>query len=353
MRFQVLAASLTWLTLTLAAPADTFVLKDGSKLDGVILHEDATTYSLEVQITQSIKDERKITKADVVKVEREDPSQAAFAALCHVTPTPDALRAAEYAPKMRLVEEFLRDYPTSSHVKAAEAILATLQSEARAVGAGAIKINRLIVAAADYKANQYELDAVLRAAKIRQWVKESMMLAALRAFAEMDKDFRNTTAYTELVPWMQQVIPAYLEEVSQSLATLETRTKERNLGLERMAPIDRRSTETAIQQENAAIEAQFKRETAAQTGWVTVDPFFKPALDATLAFAKQELARLAATKSAPQVDGGKIFREAWILIQGHSEPAKVIQAITAAKAALVPPRYLTLLEIASGNLATH
>ena len=346
LRFQALAASLAWLTLTGAAPADTFVLKDGTKLDGVVLHEDATTYSLEIKITKSIKDERQIAKADVVKIERADPGQVAFAALRNLTPTPDALTAEEYAFKMRLVEKFLRDYPTSSNVKDAKAILATLQSEAQAIGAGTIKLNGMIIVAAEYKSNQYDLDAVVQAAKIRKLVKESKTLEALRAFAEMDKDFRNTTAYTELVPLMQQVITAYLAEVGQSLATHEARTKARNLGLERMSTMDRRISETAILQENAAIDAQFKRETAAQTGWVSVYPFFKPSLDATLAFAKQELTRLAATKSAPPVDGGKIFRDAMVLIQGHGDPAKITAAISAAKTALVPPRYLTILESA-------
>ena len=344
-----LAASLGWLGLTIPAPADTFVLKGGTKLDGVILHEDATTYTLEVKITKGIKDERQIPKADVLKIEREDPSQAAFAALRNLTPTPDVLSAEEYTPKIRRVKNFLRDYPTSSRVADAKKILETLQSEAQEIGAGAIKLNGKIVADAQYKSNQYELDAVARAAKIRKRVMESKTLQALRAFSEMDKDFRNTSAYAGLVPRMQQVIASYIDEVGQSLATLDARLKVRTLGLERMSTMDRRSTETAIRQENAAIEAQFKKETDAKIGWVTVDPFFKPSMDATLAFAKLELTRLAATKSAPAVDGGKSFRDALALIQSHGDPAKVAPAITAAKTALVPPRYLTILEAAAAG----
>lgn len=347
LRIHSLAASLAWLVLTVPAPADTFVLKNGTKLDGVILHEDATTYTLEVKITKSIKDERKIAKADVVTIEREEPGKAAFAALRNLIPTPDALTAAEYAPKIRLVEKFLRDHPTSSQAKEAQAILATLQSEAQLIGAGALKLNGMIVATAEYQSNQYNLDAVVQAAKIRKLVRESKTLQALRAFTEMGKDFRNTTAYTDLIPLMQQVITAYMDETGQALDTFEARNKAHQLGLERMPTMDRRSTEAAIQQENAAIEAQFTRETTAQTGWVTVYPLFKPSLDATMIFAKQELARLAAAKSAPAVDGGKTFREALALIQGHGAPASITAAITAAKTALLPQRYLAILEAAA------
>ena len=351
MQLPSLSVSLGLLAFTFPAAADTFVLKNGSKVEGVILHEDATTYTLEVMVTKSIKDERAVAKADVVKIEREDPGQKTFAAIGALTPTPDALTAEEYAQMIRKTEKFLRDYPTSLKSKAAMAILATLKVEANEVLAGGIKLNGKIIPSEERAANRYAIDALVQKAKILRLVNESNSLQALRAFSEMNKDFRNTTAYSELVPLMQQVITSYMQEIGQSLATLEARIKEQNVGLERMSTVDRHSTETAIQQQNAAIEAQFKKESDAKTGWVTVYPLFKPSLEATLTFAKQELVRLAATKSTPVVDGGRIFRDTLALIQSHGDPAKVAPEIKAARTAMVPQRYIAILEAAAAGNA--
>ncbi len=346
------AALLCLLAIAMPVTADTLVLRDGSQVDGVILHEDATSYTLEVQITKSIKDERTVAKKLVATIVRSDPSQSAFAALAQLTPVPDAQSRDEYTRRIHAVEKFLHDHPATSHVPQAQAILATLQVEASAIAAGAIKLNGLIVNPADYQANQYDLDSLVEMGRVRQLVGKAEVVQALRAFNRMGEDFRNTAAYLELIPQMQQVITSYMNEVGQSLATLDARTKERAQGLERMSATDRRSTELAIRQETAAVEGLFKTETAAKSPWVTIHPFFKPSLDATMVFAKQELARLSAIRSAPVVDAGKSFRDALTVARSHADPAQMPPAIDAATKAMVAPRYLAILQSTAAQ-ATH
>ncbi len=139
-------------------------------------------------------------------------------------------------------------------------------------------------------------------------------------------------------------------EVGQSLASFEARVKERNVGLDRMPLADRRLTENAIREETAELEARFKKEKDAKLDWVTIHPFFKPSLEDTMTFAKQELARLSAVKNEPVVDGGKAFRDAMTLVQSKADAAEITAAIAAAKTAMVPERYLAMLEAgAPGN----
>jgi len=347
----VMATTLWLLALISPLAADTFVLKDGSKVDGVILRQDATTYTLEVKIGKSIKDERVVAKANVVQVVRPAPSLAAFAAVRQLLPTPDLLTAADYAHRIHTVEKFVRDYPTSGQLQEAQACLSALKAEAKEVLAGGVKLNGKIVPSAERAANRYAVDAQVQKLKILKWSSEGNALQALRAFAAMEQNFRNVTAYTELVPRILPLITAYLSEAGQSLATLEARVHARKLGLERMPAMDRRDTENAIRQENSALEAQFKKESTAKIGWVTTHPYFKPSLDATVAFAKSELVRLAAIKNPPEVDGGKAYRDAWTLIQAHGDPSQVAAALAAAKAALVPERYLAILEATAAGKA--
>ena len=91
MKIRPITASLWILALTLPAVADTFFLKDGTTMEGKILRQDATAYFVEVNVTKSIKDERSIAKADVVKVEREQPDLIAFVELSKLIPAPDLL----------------------------------------------------------------------------------------------------------------------------------------------------------------------------------------------------------------------------------------------------------------------
>lgn len=344
MKTHPFVTTVCFLTLALPLAADTFILKDGTKLEGSVLREDATSYVLEVMITKSIKDERTIAKTDVQKVEREQPDLTAFEAIKELVPAPDLLTSGDYDKRIATVEKFLSDHRGSSKAKDAREMLTTLKNEANEVLAGGVKLNGKIVPASEYRANAYEIDARIQVAKIRALVKGSQTLAALRLFVEFDRDFRNTTVYGAFVPEIIQVIKTHMAETNQTLSTFDARTKERNVGLERMTSTDRARTERAIREETAAIEARHKSEKDAKLGWVTPQPFFKPSLDDTVAFAKLEITRLSAVKAVPAMDAGKLYRDALSLIHGQGDATSITNAINAAKNAAVPQRYLANLE---------
>jgi hypothetical protein len=353
MTIHPIAAACWLLALTFSATADTFVMKDGSKLEGTIVREDTTSYVIEVQVTKSIKDERVIAKADVKTIDRGSPGQDDFAAIRKLTPVPDLLTAQEYEPKMRMVEKYLAEHRLTATSKEAQVILDTLKAEANEILAGGIKLKGEIIPLEERRANAYDIDARIQEVKIQQLVKNSRHLQALRAFSEFSKDFPNTSAYNELVPLINQVITTYLAETANSLTTYEARVKERRAGLKRMLTEDRRNTENAIREEDAELEAQFKMEKDAKLGWVTPHPFYRPSLEEALVFGKQELARLAAEKRLPVVNGGKAFHDAMTVIQNKGDEAEVKTAITAAKTALVPPRYMAILETAAPGGTTN
>jgi len=336
------------LALTFHSSADTFLMKDGTKYEGKIVHEDATSYLLEVQTKiKSIKDERKVAKADVVKIERETPAQNDFAAISGLLPVPDLQPADEYAKRMRIVEKYLAEHRMTAKSKDAEKILATLKAEAAEIAAGAMKLDGKIISSGDYRTNQYDIDAHLQEAKIRKLVKEAKLLPALRAFTEFSYDFRNTAAYNDLFPFMNQLIGAYLAEAAANLASFDARVKKRKAGLQRQGAEDRRNTELAIQAETIEIDRTFKAEKEAKQIWVTAHPFSREALEDAVTSGKQEQMRLA-SRTELTADGGKAYRDAMTLIQakGDSADAKpsIIGAIDAAKKAQVPQRYLTILE---------
>jgi hypothetical protein len=349
MKIQIPFVSVCLIALPFQAGADTFILNDGSKIEGSILSENETSYVLEVRITKSIKDERVVAKSDVAKIQREKPDLIAFEPIAALIPIPDSLTAEQYAGRIRMIEKFLSEHRGSSKTKEARKILATHKAEANEILAGAIKLNGKIVPPAEYRANAYEIDARIEETKIRELIKNARYLEALRTFSEFDRDFRNTEARSAVLPLINQVMNTHLTEVGQLLATYDARAKERASGLERMSPADRRSTEIAIAEEKTALESRLKAEKDAKIGWVTPHPFYKPSLDDTVNFGKQEIGRLSISTSAPVVDGGKTFRDALQKIQSGADKAAATAAISAAKSAMVAPKYIAILEAAAAN----
>lgn len=330
------------------ACAEKFVMKDGTVFEGTILREDAASYFVEVQVTKSIKDERTLSKAEVVRVEREQPDLKAFAEIAGLYPVPDEAGAAEYDRRIKAVERFVKFHRASTKAGEARTMLDKLKSEANEVLAGGIRLGGRVVPAAEYRGNAYEFDARVKEAVIRDFAKQGDYLAALRAYSEFSADFRNTTVHAGLQPFVVRLMTEYLAEIQEQVAGYDARVKERQVGLERMDPSGRAATQAAIAEETAAMEVRMKKEKDARVGWVTTDPMFKPSLDETLTFGRQELTRL---KSAgpPAADAGKLYRDALALARGNGDKTAVAAAISAAKAALVPQRYIEKLEAAAGG----
>lgn len=344
MKTKPAIAALFVLSLSLPAFADTFTLKDGTTLDGVILSEAGDTYILEIQVTKSIKDERKVPKADVVKIDREHPDEKAFEALGKLTPTPDLMSEDDYGQKIRQVEKFLKDFPVSTKAKEAKEALAILKAEVADITGGGIKMNGKVIAEQDYKPNAYDLDARVEEMKIRNFMAANRSLLALREFADFDRDFRNTSSYEALLPQIKTTIQNYAGEANQQLMSFDRRSKARETGVQQMAPEDRGATAAAIREEGDAIEARYKAEKEAHQNWPTITPFHKQSLEDTVRFGQSELARLAAAKSDANSDGGKAYRELYNVVHSNGKASAVSTAVTAAKSAMVPSRYVAPLE---------
>jgi hypothetical protein len=335
------------LSLVLPAAADTFKLKDGTSLEGTIISEEGDSYLIEVQVTKTIKDERKVLKEDVAKVTRESPEDKAFVEIEKLVPTPDLMTDEEYGERITAVSKFLKDFPSSDNAKKANEMLATLKEESTQVASGGIKVNGALVTPAEYKVNAYDLDAKVKEAQIRRYLAAYQYLTALRLFSDFTADYQGTTAFTALAPVILQVMKGQVAEAKQLLATFDARVNKRNLGLERMSADDRRGTENAIAEEDAAIEARLKAEKDNRIAWVSPHPFSKTALEEVVRSGEAEIARLGTVKPALGMDGGKAWREAYAMIRGGGGSTAVSTAIAAARTAGVSAKYMAILEEAA------
>jgi len=333
----------------LVSPAlgDVFLMKDNTKLEGVLVREEASSYVVEVQISKSIKDERVIAKADVKSIEIAKEDDEAFKRIASLGRVADGFSIDEYDLRIDQIERFKTRYPSSSKVKEATALLTALREERQVIKDGGLKLNGVIYTPQDYHSNAYDLDASLAAHAIQRLVVSGHYLQALRAFSDFEKDYGATDSYSSLTPMILEAIRRYINDVAQTQATYDQRVKEREEGLLRMDDRDRGQSVIAIQQQEEELERQFEQQKNAKLSWVTPDPFCKSALDHTLSYGKTELKRLESPKStkSASMNGGKVYRDVMALAKRGADPQAAKQAILKAKQAGIPQKYLDQLQV--------
>ncbi|MCX6875843.1 MAG: hypothetical protein NTW21_18840 [Verrucomicrobia bacterium] len=327
------------------AVADTFTLKDGKVLEGKILRTEGNVYVIEYQVTPSIKDIRKVPKAEVVKIVTEKLDEKAFVAIAKLVPTPDLLTADGYKQRLLEVKAFVTKYPKSAKLKAAEAVAKQLTEEAAEVEAGGRKLQGLMIKGADYRANAFDLDARVLEAKIRDAAKKSQWLAALRAFAELDKEYQAAACYREVLPVVVKSLQTFRAQVFASLSTFDARMEKQAADLEKMAPEDRANSTRELAAQAAELEAKYQLEKSSGQPWVTPHPSHKQSMEDDHTLAESELQRL--TTPPPAADGGRVFRNAWKLLRSDADADAVEKALAEAQAAALPERYLKLLQDAA------
>lgn len=344
MKLKPLLAPLILLAAGLPCAADLFTLKDGSKIEGTILKDSGDSYVIEVLVTKTIKDERKVLKADVVNMVQDKPDLVAFEKVAKFVPTPDFLGADEYRVQISAIEKFIQTYPKSLKLGDVKKMLTTLQAEAAQVTAGGIKSNGAILSASQYQADAFAIDARLEEAKIEALINADQIVAALRAFKTFEVDFMGTQSYLNLVPAIKRLIQGHILDSEELLLSLDARLKKRKAGLEQMSQDDRKITEAAIEEETEMLEAQFNSEKETKVEWVTPSPYHREALTETVGYGKAELAKMNSAKIQVGLDAGQAYQQAWNLLHNGGAQSAITAAMASAKTAGVSASYYAKLE---------
>ncbi len=332
----------------IAALADTFILKDGSKLEGEIITQTADAYTLDVRVTKNIKEERKVLKSEVTQIITPPPVQKdliAFEALQKFIPAPDSLSAKDYEMRIKQVARFLIDYGNSPMLKDAQIILRTLQGELDQVKAGGMKFKGEVLSPDAYKANIYEINSEIVAARIRTMLQKGQTTSALREFVRFDSEYIGTNARKSLLPLVVQAMRTQLTQAKTMMNTHEQRMKQRSDELVLMSPADRQSTQAAIAEEEASYKAQYDKEAQMQIGWLTLHPFIEETFSNTISYAESEISRTNEPVDF-QGDSGKAYRDAWAAIQSGNFQA-IRNAMSLVSEAMIPERYVRILEAAA------
>lgn len=343
MRFHtpsLLAASSLFLSHTV--PADIIIFKTGERLEGKVLREVDGNIVVEVKVTASISDEKTIPRVEVLRIEKETEDEKLFRSMAAFVPAPDLLSEKDYKERMERLEAFLQDYPDSRQERKVKQMLDALGAELDVVSLGGVKLDGKMVTRDQYMANAYGYDARISERKIKDVVARRDYLAALRMFAEYEARFPESEGRVGVSALMLQVLGAYRAIVTENLASLDGRLKERENGLLSMTMEDRLKSERAIRDRTDAIAKRYADEKAAHETWVTPDAFHKESLASTLTQITAMIGRLEIGTPTPGLSIAEVYRDAWKKLADGTDEEK-IAVLESAKENRLPEPYLVKL----------
>lgn len=324
--------------------ADTIRMKDGRELEGIVVSDEGDEYVLLVQVTKTIRDQRRVAKSEVLEIVAEKKDAAAFEALTDVLPAPDGLDTAGYDARIARVKDFLKGFPDSRHVRKVEPMLAALEQERSIVAAGGIKFEGRMLGADERQANAFTLDSQVVAAKVDEAIAAGQRIAALRAWDDLQKDFPTSRACLAAMPKILVVMKAQLDAITQELETIDQRTSDRSANLERVPEKDRARARQAIAEQSADYLRTIEEEKEQGIRWISLDPFQKEPLDRVKSLLEAEIRRLESLDTSKIAGGDEAWSRAWTVLNGNPDEAAARQAVSDARSAGLSPKYLALLE---------
>jgi hypothetical protein len=328
--------------------ADTFELKDGTKIEGTILKEEGSDYIIRVQVTKSIKEERRIPKANVANQIAEQKDETEFVEIAKLVPAPEMQTAEVYQAQVGKVEAFIKKYPHSPKKPEALKILSVLEKEFDVVQAGGIKFQGKLISAAERQPKAYALDAGILAAAMKAAAEQGDMLTALRAWTKLETGFQGSSAYRENIPFAVKVMKSQLSTVSSSLAGFDARAKQRADGLATMGSADRNLSTAAIKEEQDAYAARLAKDKAAGHKWPPLDPYVKAPLEETKRNLETEIRRLESLDTANLPKTEEAYETAWAAVtKPGATQQEISAALSTAGSASLPPAYVDLLKKAA------
>ncbi|MEP4079940.1 PTPDL family protein [Haloferula sp.] len=324
--------------------ADTIRMRNGIEYEGEILAEKDDHYVVKIQVTKSIRDERKIPKTEILEIVAEKKDKQAFEKIKTLVPTPDLLTRDQYDSRTEAVESFMAEFSKSGLLKKADELLKVLDAERSVVAAGGVKFEGKMIEGSDRAARAYPLDARIAASKVTRHGDDGNTTLALRAWSELETRFGTSQAYIDTIPYAQKMMTSHLKALDKNLASFDARLKKREDGLARIDERDRERTKRAIAEKDAAYERQIEEEKEKKIKWLSLDPYHKRTMTDTKRQLETALGKLERFDSSKVPNADDAWNDAWETLTGVTDRQAATAVVSAARAARLPKEYLDILE---------
>lgn len=287
------------LLLTGTLPADTIILKTGERLDAKISRTTDTTVEADVKMSASVTDLRIIQKADIERIEKPDPAEAAFLIVKPYGPRANSRSPLEYGIAIDKLKEFLKQYPDSNHVPEVEQMVATLEKGKKRVSVGDVKVEYIWYTAEELEKQKDQVSATLLLQQIRTVAQSGDTIGALNLFNKLEKAYPGTRAYPDAVDFAMQLLPRVQTEINTKRAILANDLAERKKGLDILPDFKKAPLIAAAAAEDAKANAALEAATKSGAKWTPIYPRHAKSIDTLQTALTAEASRMNAIKTAP------------------------------------------------------
>lgn len=295
--------------------ADTITLTDGTELDGKILEENGDEVIIEIKVTDSIKDRKTFKKSEIKAVVETLDDKKPFADIAALSPSADRLTVLDYQKNLKKIDKFIKDYPTSKHVSAAEKIKATLTDEMAKVKEGSIKLVGEWIEPKQQESNAYDINAMVAFANMKDQIDAGNAREAVISYEKMSNETPDSSYQAEadqlalkLFKGYQAIVKSQLEQAPFLIETREkTLTSLDNAVAHRMKEEIDRTNEVYLE--------SYERAKADGVKWIPTSKYHPKQLEELalhLNTASKSLETKLSQKKADEfINLGEVYKDAW------------------------------------------
>jgi hypothetical protein len=276
------------------ALADTVTLTTGEKLEGKILQETADQITIAVKISAGVTDEQIVPKANIAKIDKEQPDELAWQSLKGLKPAANSLQAAQYENVLRPLQAFVNEYPQSAHAAEANQLLALFSGEKSRVEAGEVRLGEKWLSAEEVGKERYQINAQVAVAYLRSQRQSGDLIGALNSFDLIEKTYPEAQIYADAVEVARETLASLKATVDRAQKTFLTQKAEFEAGLANAGPAQKAELLAARQRELAQGEAALTAADKAKLKWPAIVTRSDKNLDAIAKKIPAEVQRLSA-----------------------------------------------------------
>lgn len=310
---QILLGILLSSLLALTASADEIKMKSGQTFSGKITYEADDIVKIEVAISQSIKETKILSRAEIETITKAAPDDVEFANLQKLLPTESLVTAETYRTLLETgPNAFLKNFPESKHKAKVEEIRDTLAKELDQVERGFIKVNDRWYSPKEKVDLKELVDSELRLSRLRSAAKVQNLggyLSALREYEFIEENYLGTPAFPQALDIALEVLPAFGRQLQALAARVDYQNTEYERALAASSPEARDQLLAARSREDQALKASIEADRKNGVKWIQIDQRNRSAVDAYLTLAANELTRIRG------FDKAQLTRQADLLVQ--------------------------------------
>lgn len=212
--------------LAAVASADTVILKNGEKVEGRILEENATQVTVEVQVSASIKDERVIKKTDIDKISKVQPDVEAWAPLKGLALGEESFESSDYQAAINRLTGFVTMFPNSPLAKEAKEKAAQFEEEKKRVDMGELKEKGKWLTKEQVKDERVQISGRLILSRMKRLAAAGQLVDAMNFYDVLEKNFPGSYAMPEAIELAQQIVPSIKVAADQQKARVVAQAEE-------------------------------------------------------------------------------------------------------------------------------